>query len=299
MINELKELIKNKIFNAIVELEYVDESIIKSQDDIVLEIPKDKANGDYSTNTAMRLARVAKKKPLDIAHEIVEKLNMKELNLSDISVAVPGFINLTIDKKYLLNIILKINKEQDAYGNADFGKNERVCLEYVSANPTGYLHVGHGRGAAYGDSLARIMKKVGYNVHREYYVNDAGNQITNMAYSVYERYKELFGYEIEMKNDYYFGKEIIEVAKTIQEEYGDKFLDAFDLEFFKNYGTNKLLDNLKKDLEKFNVNFDTWFSEKSLYQNKAVEQVIDKLKKAVFTYEKDGALWLKTTDFED
>ena len=299
MINELKELIKNKIFNAIVELEYVDESIIKSQDDIVLEIPKDKANGDYSTNTAMRLARVAKKKPLDIAHEIVEKLNMKELNLSDISVAVPGFINLTIDKKYLLNIILKINKEQDAYGNADFGKNERVCLEYVSANPTGYLHVGHGRGAAYGDSLARIMKKVGYNVHREYYVNDAGNQITNMAYSVYERYKELFGYEIEMKNDYYFGKEIIEVAKTIQEEYGDKFLDAFDLEFFKNYGTNKLLDNLKKDLEKFNVNFDTWFSEKSLYQNKAVEQVIDKLKKAGFTYEKDGALWLKTTDFED
>ena len=132
----------------------------------------------------------------------------------------------------------------------DFGKNEKICLEFVSANPTGYLHVGHGRGAAYGDSLARIMRKVGYDVHKEHYVNDAGNQIINMAYSVYERYKELFGFHIEMKEDYYFGKEIIQVAEEIKDEYGDRFLNNFDLDFFKSYGTEKLLGNLKKRFKK-------------------------------------------------
>ena len=299
MLNELKEIIKKGIFEVVTNLGYVDETVIKNKEDIILEIPKEKEHGDYSTNTAMRLAKIAKKRPLEIANEIVSRLDWKKLNLSNVEIAGPGFINLTIDKAYLLKIILKINEEKENYGNSNFGKNEKICLEFVSANPTGYLHVGHGRGAAYGDSLARIMRKVGYDVHKEHYVNDAGNQIINMAYSVYERYKELFGFHIEMKEDYYFGKEIIQVAEEIKDEYGDRFLNNFDLDFFKSYGTEKLLGNLKKDLKKFNVEFDTWFSEKSLYETKEVENVLTNLKKQGYTYQKDGALWLKTTDYGD
>lgn len=299
MLNKFKEIIKKGIYDAICELGYVDENTIASKDDIILEIPKDKEHGDYATNCAMRLARVARKKPLDIASEIVNKLNNMDLNLSKIEIASPGFINLTIDKKFLLNVILKINNETSAYGSSNIGNKSKVCLEFVSANPTGYLHVGHGRGAAYGDSLARIMNKAGYNVHKEHYVNDAGNQITNMAYSVYERYKELYGMKAEMKDDYYHGKEIIEVAKEIKHEFGDSYLNNFDLEFFKTFGTQKLLNNLKKDLTKFNVNFDTWFSEKSLYQQGAVKSVLELLNSKGYTYEKDGALWLRTTDYTD
>ena len=299
MLNELKELLKNSIFNVISNLGYVDGTIIKNSDDIILEIPKDKDHGDYATNTAMRLAKVARKRPIDIANEIINGLNKEELHLSNVELAGPGFINFTIDKNFILDIAIKINKELNNYGSSNIGNNTKICLEFVSANPTGYLHVGHGRGAAYGDSLARIMNKAGYNVHKEHYVNDAGNQITNMALSVYERYKELFGQKAEMKDDYYHGKEIITVASKVKDEYGDKYLNNFDMEFFKEFGTNELLNNLKNDLKKFNVTFDTWFSEKSLYKSGAVSGVLSLLKEKEFTYEKDDALWLRTTDYTD
>lgn len=299
MLNELKENLKKSLFQIISDLGYVDNINIKTSDDIILEIPKDKEHGDYSTNTAMRLAKIAKKKPLDIAKEIIDRLDNTNLHLSKVEIAGVGFINFTIDISYLLDVVLKINKEQNQYGNSNIGNNEKICLEFVSANPTGYLHVGHGRGAAYGDSLARIMNKAGYLVHKEHYVNDAGNQITNMALSVYERYKELFGLQAEMKDDYYHGKEIITVAKDLKNEYNDQYLNHFDLEFFKEYGTLKLLNNLKNDLQRFNVSFDTWFSEKSLYQNGSVEKVLNLLKEKDCTYQKDGALWLKTTNYND
>lgn len=299
MLNELKELLKNSIFNVISNLGYVDGVTIKNSDDIILEIPKDKDHGDYATNTAMRLAKVARKRPIDIANEIVNGLNKDELHLSKVELAGPGFINFTIDKNYILDIALKINKENNNYGSSNIGGGTKICLEFVSANPTGYLHVGHGRGAAYGDSLARIMNKAGYNVHKEHYVNDAGNQITNMALSVYERYKELFGQKAEMKDDYYHGKEIITVATKVKDEFGNKYLDNFDMEFFKEFGTNELLNNLKKDLNKFNVTFDTWFSEKSLYRSGAVSGVLTLLNEKDFTYKKDDALWLKTSNYTD
>ena len=161
------------------------------------------------------------------------------------------------------------------------------------------MHIGHGRGAAYGDSLANILNKCGYKVTREHYVNDAGNQITNMAYSVYERYKELYGLPFELKDDYYHGKEIITIAKKVKEEYGDKFLDEFDLDFFKKYGTEILLNNLKEDLKRFNVNFDVWFSEKSLYATNAVQDVIKVLNDKGFVYEHEGAKFLKTSMYSD
>lgn len=299
MLKELVNQIKTGIYEAIVSLGYKDETILPNAEVIVLEIPKDKEHGDYATNIAMRLAKVAKKRPIDIASEIIDKLDKKSMHLSNVEVAGPGFINLMIDKSYALEVTLKINKENENYGNLNIGRQKKICLEFVSANPTGYLHVGHGRGAAYGDSLARIMNKAGYIVHKEHYVNDAGNQITNMAYSVYERYKELHAMPIEMKDDYYHGKEIIKVAEDIKNEYGDKFINNFDLEFFKNYGTEKLLNNLKKDLKSFSVEFDTWFSEKSLYKTGAVEKVLNLLNEKEYTYTKDNALWLKTTMYTD
>lgn len=299
MLDRLLSSIKEELFKVVEKLGYVDGVIIKSSDDVFLELPKDKDHGDYATNLAMKLTKVAKKRPLDIANEIVSNSNLANMHLSKMEIAGPGFINLFLDLNYLHNIIFKIQDEKSNYGNLEVGKGENIDLEYVSANPTGYLHVGHGRGAAYGDSLARIMKKAGYKVNREHYVNDAGNQITNMALSVYERYKELYGMPIEMKDDYYHGKEIIKVAEEIKAEYGDKFLNNYDIDFFKEYGTNKLLNNLKSDLKRFNVEFDTWFSEKSLYREGAVQKVLEKLTNDGNTYVSDGAIWLKTTNYND
>lgn len=299
MLEQLLLNIRQELYQVVQNLGYVDGTIIKTVDDIFLELPKDKEHGDYATNIAMKLARVARKKPLDIANEIVNSSNLAAMHLSKMEIAGPGFINLFLDLSYLHQIIFQINNEGSNYGNLNIGDGEDICLEYVSANPTGYLHVGHGRGAAYGDSLSRIMKKAGYKVNREHYVNDAGNQITNMALSVYERYKELYGQEAIMKDDYYHGKEIITVASCIKDEFGDKYLNNFDMDFFKEYGTEKLLGNLKKDLKAFNVEFDTWFSEKSLYREGAVEKVLTKLKEDGNTYVHEGATWLKTSTYND
>ena len=299
MIELFKNTIKDAFFKAVEKLGYVDGTIVSSNSDIILEVPKDKGHGDYSVNVAMRLAKVARKKPLDIANEIVSLINLEETHLSKIEIAGPGFINLTIDLNFLSQVIYKVNEEKESFGSSKVGEGQFINLEYVSANPTGYLHIGHGRGAAYGDSLSRIMKKAGYKVVREHYVNDAGNQITNMALSVYERYKELFGLEIEMKDDYYYGKEIITIAEMLKEECGDKYLNNFDLAFFRKYGTEKLLNNLKKDLKSFNVEFDVWFSETSLYNEHAVENTLNFLGDNNYTYIKDGATWLKTSMYTD
>ncbi len=294
MIKEILQSIKEELIENIKELGYYSDTL-----EIVLEIPKDKENGDYATNVAMRLARVARKAPMAIASEIIEKFNKEKTHISNIVAAGSGFINFTLDMDYLLQVVLLINQEKENYGKLNYGNGEKVLLEFVSANPTGYLHLGHGRGAAYGDSLANVMNKAGYNVDKEHYVNDAGNQITNMALSVYERYKELFGLDIEMKDDYYYGKEIITIAGMLKAEFGDKYLNNFDLDYFKEYGTKVLLGNLKRDLERFNVTFDSWFSEKSLYASNAVENTLETLNKGNFTYVKEGATWLRTTDYQD
>ena len=299
MLEKLLLEIRTELFNVVNKLGYVDGTVISTVDDIFLELPKDKEHGDYATNIAMKLARVARKRPLDIANEIVANSNLESMHLSKMEIAGPGFINLFLDLSYLHQIIFQVNYDKDNYGSLTIGNGQNINLEYVSANPTGYLHVGHGRGAAYGDSLSRIMKKAGYKINREHYVNDAGNQITNMALSVYERYKELYGMPAEMKDDYYHGKEIITVAKDIQAEYGDVYLNNFDMDFFKEYGTKKLLGNLQKDLKRFNVEFDTWFSEKSLYKAGAVENILNKLNNDGNTYIHEGATWLKTSNYKD
>ncbi|MDD3381938.1 MAG: arginine--tRNA ligase [Bacilli bacterium] len=291
MINEILLKIKNKL-NNIIEEKGISEEII-------LEIPKEESNGDYATNLALKLAKSLKKPPMAIAQEMVKEFDLKDLHLDKIEIANPGFINFFLDKKYLTNIIFKIINLKDDYGKLKIGANKKVNIEFVSANPTGYLHIGHGRGAAYGDSLSRIFKKVGYEVTKEHYVNDAGNQIKNLAISIYERYRELFGYVPKLGDDSYYGQEIIEIAKMIKKEKNDVFLENEWYDFFRNYGTKFLLEGLKKDLKSFNVEFDIWFSEQSLYDNGEVEAAYKKISELGHTYEEGGATWLKTQAFGD
>lgn len=288
MIEELLKKIEEEIKSSILNL-------YEKNVDVFFEVPKDSTFGDYSVNVAMRLARELKKSPVIIAKEIVKELSLKDLNLDKMEVKGSGFINFFIDRKYLHEVVFLINKENNNYGNLSIGSNEFINLEFVSANPTGYLHIGHGRGAAYGDSLARVLKKAGYRVSTEHYVNDAGKQIENLTHSIYERYKELFGFDIKLEDGYYHGKEIIEIAKIIKKDKGSYFLENDWLEYFRSFGLEYLLAGLKKDLKDFNVVFDTWFSEKSLYDNNDVDKTLKYLIDKGYTYELDGAVWLKTT----
>lgn len=293
MVEKLLENLKHELQEIIKSMG------VEEEYEIFFDIPKDTAFGDYSTNISMRLAKVLKKAPIIIANEIVSKINKEKNHLSKVEVAGAGFINFYIDLDFLSQIIFDINSKKENYGNVNFGEGKNVNIEFVSANPTGFLHIGHCRGAAYGDSLARIMKKAGYNVSKEFYVNDAGNQIRNLGHSIFERYKELFGLECNLGEDGYYGKEIITIAQMIKDEYGDTHLKDEDLEFFRVYGTNYLLKGLKDDLKDFNVEFDTWFSEKSLYESNSVNNTIDYLVENGYTYEKEGAIWLKTTEYGD
>ena len=272
---------------------------VSEEVEISFDIPKDTAFGDYSTNIAMRLAKTLHKAPALIANEIVSKLDKESNHLSKVEVAGAGFINFYIDNNFLSQIVFQINNEKENYGNNNYGGGKKVNIEFVSANPTGFLHIGHCRGAAYGDSLARIMKKAGYIVSKEHYVNDAGNQIKNLAHSIFERYKELFGLDCDLGDDDYHGKEIITIANMIKDESGDSHLHDKDLSYFRDYGVNYLLNGLKHDLHDFNVDFDTWFSEKSLYDTNAVQKTLQFLIDKGYTYEEDGAIWLKTMEYGD
>ena len=298
MINELLNNLKLDIIKSIKDKYDLD----INENDVFFDTPKDKSHGDYSINIAMRLAKPLRKAPVIIANEIIENIDNNKNHLEKVEV-LNGFINFFIDKKYLSNVVFKINAEKDNYGNSNYGNHKKVDIEYVSANPTGFLHVGHCRGAAYGDSLARIYKKAGFDVNREYYINDGGNQIENLVKSIYARYNELYGLPFELDDDCYHGKEIIEIAKMIKDEVGDKYIINNDYQYchdyFRTFGVNYLLNNLKKDLNDFGVIFDTWFSEKSLYDNGDVEKTIEYLKNSGYTYEDEGALWLKTTEYGD
>lgn len=284
--------IKNKLQYIIKKSLPVDMDVNK----IVIEIPKDKKNGDYSTNVAFLLTKELKSSPINIANDIIK--NISDDMIDRIEVANPGFINFYINKDYLLNNINVINDMGKNYGKSDFGKLEKINIEYVSANPTGTLHIGHGRGAVYGDCLSKIMSFAGYDVTREYYINDAGNQMYNLGVSIKERYKERCGVEFAIPENGYHGKEIIVIAEYLYDEYGDSKLDE-DIEFFRQKGLDILLDGIKKDLDKFRVNFDVFTSEQSLYDRGFVENTLNKLKNSGKCYIDEGALWLKTTDLYD
>ena len=264
---------------------------------IIIEKPANKENGDYSTNIALTITKILHKSPIEIAEQIVNSIEENTI-IEKIVVASPGFINFYLKKDYLLSYINRIIKEKYNYGKNNIGNDQKINIEFVSANPTGILHIGHGRGATYGDNLARIMTNCGYDVTKEYYINDAGNQMEKLGISIKERYKELCGLPYSIPENGYHGEEIINLAKKIYNEYGNQKLES-DIEFFKQQGLNNLLDQIKKDLDKYRVNFNIFTSEQSLYDRCLVEDILNKLRYSNHCYLKDDALWLKTSDYGD
>ncbi|UOR11220.1 arginine--tRNA ligase [Halobacillus amylolyticus] len=269
---------------------------------VVLEQPKDKSHGDYATNMAMQLARIAKKNPRQIATELVEQFDRSKASIEKIEIAGPGFINFYMDNQYLSDLVPSIIEAGENYGRTDSGQGHKIQVEFVSANPTGTLHLGHARGAAVGDSLSNVLDAAGYQVSREYYINDAGNQMANLALSVEARYMQALDKDWDMPEDGYHGKDIIELGKKLVEEDGTRWVDASEeerLAFFRKYGLTYELNKIRTDLEEFRVPFDEWFSETSLYEGDKIDNALNVLKEKNYVYEKDAATWFQTTAFDD
>lgn len=260
-----------------------------------LEVPKEKEFGDYSTNAAMQWARTAHKAPRQIAAAVVKYIDTPLVARMEIAGA--GFINFFLARDTVYQELKNILAAGPSYGDLPKTQKDRFLVEYVSANPTGPLHIGHARGAAYGSALVNLLRAAGYDVYAEYYVNDAGNQIDHLAESINARYLQLNGIDAEIPKDGYHGQDIIDTARHILEKDGKKYLDMDEkdrLAIFKDLGLKEKLAALKKDLHDFNVDFDNWFSEKSLYPDQ-VNAALKVLKDEDNMYEKDGALWLRTT----
>jgi arginyl-tRNA synthetase len=299
IVEEVKTKMKHEIVAAIENAGLAEKKQIP---DVILELPKDKAHGDYATNIAMQIARVARKAPRQIAEELSAHFDKETTSVKKIEIAGPGFINFFMDNRYLTALIPAIVKAGGSYGESDVGNGQKVQVEFVSANPTGSLHLGHARGAAVGDTLSNILEKAGFDVSREYYINDAGNQIHSLALSLEARYFQALGHERDMPEDGYYGKDIIGFGKELVEKYGDGYVDKESRErydFFRAFGLKKETEKLRKDLEDFGVTFDEWFSETSLYESGEIQKVLAKLNEANETYEQDGATWFRTTAHGD
>ena len=266
---------------------------------VILEVPPQKEFGDFATNFAMQSAKTFHMNPRKIAEALVERVQGEWLDHAQI--AGPGFINFYLKSNVLYDAFAKILQAGEAYGNLPAKNVERIMVEYVSANPTGPLHVGHGRGAAAGSALVNLLRAAGYPVSSEYYINDAGNQINNLAASVNARYLEILGKEAAFPENGYHGADIVDTAKRIIKKDGDKYLDMAEeerLEIFKELALQEKLAALKEDLAAFNVTFDKWFSERTLHPG-LVKEACDTLQKNGNIYEQDGALWLKSTAYGD
>ncbi len=297
------ELVNERVKEAIADA-IVNAGIVAPEEvpDIVLEVPRDKAHGDLATNAAMQLTKIAKRNPRQIAEAIIEHLDTSSASIEKAEIAGPGFINFTLSKNYLYPIISLVAEQGDDYGRINVGQGQKVEMEFVSANPTGSLHLGHARGAAVGDALCNVLDYAGYQVTREYYINDAGNQVVNLCKSIETRYLQELGQEAEMPEDGYHGEDIKGFAKELVAEKGDTLLEMSPSDraaFFRTYGLNKELDKIKRDLGLFRVNFDIWFSETSLYEKGEVLRSLDELRDRGEVYEQDGATWLQTTKYGD
>ncbi|TWI59745.1 arginine--tRNA ligase [Halalkalibacter nanhaiisediminis] len=298
-VEQIKQQLKDEIAAAVIEAGLATEEQIP---EVVLETPKEKTHGDYATNMAMQLARVAKKAPRTIAEELVAKLNHERASIEKVEIAGPGFINFFMDNSYLREIVPTVLKAGDTYGETNVGAGKRIQVEFVSANPTGTLHLGHARGAAVGDSLCNVLAKAGFEVEREYYINDAGNQINNLTLSLEARYYQALGLEKEMPESGYHGQDIIGFGKQLADEYGDKYVHVSEEErhaFLRQYGLEKELDKIKVDLKEFRVEFNNWFSETSLYETDKVTETLKVLKEKGEIYEEDGATWFRSTTYGD
>jgi arginyl-tRNA synthetase len=292
----MKELVKDRVVQVAKEL--FGEEAEGAVERATFEKPKRKEFGDFATNAAFLLSRVAKMPPKEVAQKLAEALSSFE-EFEKVEVAGNGFINFFFSPSVYGQLLKKV-VETDFY-LSNVGKGERVLLEYVSANPTGPLHVGHGRGALVGDVLYRVMKLTGYRPEREFYVNDAGRQIRLLGLSLLYRMRELAGEEVELPDDAYRGEYLIDLAKELLEKRPEilRLPEEEAVELAARYGKERLLEEIKKDLKELRVEFDNWFSEEALHREGKVEEALNLLKEKGLIYEKDGALWLKTTQFGD
>lgn len=297
---DIKELLQKAIYQAAQQA--IAEGVFSADElpKIVLEVPPKKDFGDFATNFAMQAAKAAKTNPRVIAEAIVNRL--KETWLDKAVIAGPGFINFYLKSDWLYVMLADILAQGQRYGNNPSRAGERIQVEFVSANPTGPLHVGHGRGAAVGSALVNLLKAAGYDVASEFYINDAGNQIDNLAASVNARYEELLGRDIKFPENGYHGQDIVQTAQAIVAQDGDKHLSLSleeRLALFKGIALQEKLLALKTDLAAFNVEFDVWFSECTLHESNALSETCKVLQDNGFIYEHEGALWLKSTEYGD
>ncbi len=298
VLNSLKKEILDAIEKAVAKGQLAKAEI----PEFVIEVPADKKNGDLATNVAMACARVFRTAPRNIANIIMENLSLENTFIAKVEVAGAGFINFFLDSRYYAQVIKTVLAEKENYGKSDFGKGKRILLEFVSANPTGPMHIGNARGGALGDCLASVLQNAGYDVQREFYVNDAGNQIEKFKTSLEVRYLQIYDNAVTMPEDAYQGADIIEHAKNFNNLYGDKYVNVPSEERRKalcDFALPINIANLKKDLQKYRIEYDNWFLESTLHNSGAVKDIIEKLKQSGYTYELDGALWFKTTAFGD
>lgn len=267
----------------------------------LVEIPKNDANGDFAANHAMHSARTLHMAPRKIAQALADELSLEGTWFAKMEIAGPGFMNFTLGDRWYRDVLAAISDEKDRYGRVDIGKGRKVMVEFVSANPTGPMHLGNARGGVLGDALASVLEEAGYSVWREFYVNDAGNQIEKFAQSIRCRYIQLFRGEdaAVLPEDGYHGDDIRELAEKFRDQYGDSYLDRPEQECLAamaRFGLDTNIPQMKKDLEKYGIHYDKWFLESSLHESGFVADTVQRLADLGYTYEKDGALWLKTSE---
>jgi arginyl-tRNA synthetase len=298
----MKQTLTEILLEALKRAKEKGELKLETQPAITLETPKDKNHGDLATTLALALAKSEGKPPRKIAEIMLANIQDEEGIIAKTEIAGPGFINFFLKQDRWRKTLFDIDDQAHEYGLKDIGSGTKVQVEFVSANPTGPLHVGHGRGAAVGDALANLLASVGYDVQREFYINDAGRQVRLLAQSIYARYQQSLGNDVPFPEDGYHGEYIAEVAQAFIKVQGNKFLKVplnDCLKVFADFGKDAMLADIRTDLEAFGVRFGVWFSEKSLLADNSVKRSIEELKERGYAYEQDGALWLKSTAFGD
>jgi arginyl-tRNA synthetase len=294
--NILRQKLTEAVANAIAAGELPNEEIAQ----FIVEMPSNKANGDYSSNIAMACAKCFKKAPRMIAQSIADHIDLTDTLFEKVEIAGPGFLNFFLSGKYYSEILKDVFACGKDYGKSNYGEGKRILVEFVSANPTGPMHIGNARGGAIGDCLASVLDWAGYDVSREFYINDAGNQIEKFATSLEVRYLQHFKDDVELPEDAYHGADITEHAENFIKEYGDKYVDASSQDRRKalvDYALPKNVAGLERDLGRYRITYDNWFRESTLHNDGSVDKVINALKEKGVTYEQDGALWFKASEF--
>ncbi|MGI6119875.1 MAG: arginine--tRNA ligase [Desulfosporosinus sp.] len=298
----IKERIIDKLADAAQTAKAVGELNFIELPNYVLEEPRERQHGDLATNLAMVLAKQAKRSPRDIATILIKHLDTTGTWIESTEIAGAGFINFRLNPLWLTDVINEVLKAGERYGQVDIGKGQRIQVEFVSANPTGLLHMGNARGAALGDSLASLLSMAGYEVTREFYINDTGNQIHNFALSLESRYLQQLGQDCPFPEEGYHGEDLIDTVKGLIAKVGDKYISVepeLRREFLVRYALHEKIQDIKETLQDFGVEYDVWFKEQSLHDSGEVRSTLEELEKKGYIYEKEGALWLKCTLFGD